>query len=102
MITIYRRYIARSWTNDEFLMNLGEPHHDSHFASATWIFWAGPGSVCAESEIDGAGGTIDFPQPEGRLLYLSLGIASYDLYRFFSHSYSFSYTEGADGARNIP
>jgi len=23
MITIYRRYIARSWMNDEFLMNFG-------------------------------------------------------------------------------
>src|SRR5882762_7349663 len=61
MITIYRRYIARSWTNDEFLMNLGELHHNSHFASVTWISRACPVSVCAESEVDDAGGTIDFP-----------------------------------------
>ena len=101
MITIYRRHIAGSWTNDEFLMNLGEPHHDSHFASATRIFWAGPGSVCTESEIDGAGGTIDFPQPEGRLLYLSLASQVAIDWLFF-HSYSFSCTEGADGAPNIP
>ena len=79
MITIYRRYIARSWTNDEFLMNLGELHHNSHFASVTWISRACAVSACAESEVDRAGGTIDFPDPGGRLLYLSLGIASYDL-----------------------
>ena len=72
MITIYRRHIARSWTSDEFLMNLREPHRDSHFASVTWTSWACPVSVCAESEVDHAGGTIDFPEPGGRLLYLSL------------------------------
>jgi hypothetical protein len=101
MITIYRRYIARSWTNDEFLMNLREPHHDSRFASVTWISWACPVSVCAESEVDRAGGTIDFPEPEGRLLYLSLA-SQVAIDRLFSHSYSFSHTEGADGAHNIP
>jgi len=82
-------------------MNLCEPHHDSHFASVTWRPWACPVSVCAESEVDRAGGTIDFPEPEGRLLYLSLA-SQVAIYRLFSHSYSFSYTEGADGAHNIP
>jgi hypothetical protein len=60
MITIYRRYIARSWTSDEFLMNLGEPHHDSHFASATSRSHACPVSVSAESEVDGAGAPLIF------------------------------------------
>ena len=60
MITIYRRYIARSWTSDEFLMNLGEPHHDSHFASATSRSYACPVSVSAESEVDGAGAPLIF------------------------------------------
>ena len=89
MITIYRRYIARSWTNDEFLMNLGEPHHDSPFAAVTGISWACPISLCAESKVDRAGGTTDFPAPEGRLLYLSLA-SPVAIYRYFSHSYSFS------------
>ena len=85
MITIYRRYVARSWTNDEFLMNLAEPHHHSHVASVTRIPGQGPVSVCAESEVDSAGGTIDFPEPEGRLLYLSLA-SQVSNYRLFSHS----------------
>ena len=101
MITIYRRYIARSWTNDEFLMNLGEPHHDSHCAAVTGISWACAISVCAESEVDRAGGTTDFPEPEARLLYLSLASQVAIGWLFF-HSYSFSCTEGADGAPNIP
>ena len=101
MITIYRRHIAGSWTNDEFLMNLGELHHDWHFASAISRSWAGPVSVCAESEVDSAGGTIDFPEPEDRLLYLSLASQVAIDWLFF-HSYSFSCTEGADGAPNIP
>src|SRR5216684_7289035 len=60
MITIYRRHIARSWTSDEFLMNLGEPHHDSHLASATSRSYPCPVSVCAESEVDGAGAPLIF------------------------------------------
>jgi hypothetical protein len=53
-------------------MNLGELHHASHFASVTGISWACPVSAGAESEVGRAGGTIDFPEAEGRLLYLSL------------------------------
>src|SRR5713226_1072210 len=101
MITIYRRYIARSWTSDEFLMNLCEPHHDSHFASATSRSYACPVSVSAESEIDGAGAPWIFPEPEGRLLYLSLA-SQVAIDRRSFHSYSCSSTEGADGAHNIP
>jgi hypothetical protein len=100
MITIYRRYIARSWTNDEFLMNLRELHHDSHFASLTWISWACRVSVCAESEVDRAGGTIDFQS-------LKVGCYIYRWHRKlrsigFSLTLTLSRTEGADGAHNIP
>ena len=35
MITIYRRHIAGSWTNDEFLMNLGELHRASAITAET-------------------------------------------------------------------
>jgi len=101
MITIYRRYIARSWTNDEFLMNLGELHRDSHFASVTWI----SGHLrcpCA-------------PSPESTaqavpLIFQSLKLACY-IYRWhrklrsigFSLTFdSLSCTEAADGAPNIP
>ena len=101
MSTIYRLYIARSWTDHEFLMNLRKLPHDSHFAPVTWISRACPVFVCAESEVDRAGGTTDFPEPGGRLLYLSLA-SQVAIPRLFSHSYSFSHTEGADGALNIP
>ena len=148
MITIYRRYIARSWTNDEFLMNLGELPHDSNLPQRKWaefrvgcandarwdpIAESWPKIVARPTEpgnpqqtrvltfpqrrrraadSDNANPTkigssyrflhrTDFPEPEGRLLYLSLA-SQVAIHRLFLHSYSFSRTEGADGAHNIP